>query len=200
MDELTATCRRLVGEPELALRCAAQAGDASGRTAQWRAALDACRAATAGTPPRSAPAGTDLRSAVAAELRAAVATLPRAAQEGLALRDVGRASHAAIGEILGLETPDVALLLARARLGLRAALRHATPADDGCPARARTLRTVTRRLDGEAVAEADADWLIEHLDDCEGCRAAHATLLEAAACYRGWPDSPPEPATLAAVS
>ena len=200
MDELTAICVRLVGEPDLARRCATHAGIAAGRVAQWRAALDACRAATADRPPPSMPRGADLRSTVAAELGAAVATLPQAAREGLALRDLGGASHAEIAETLGLETSDVVVLLAHARLGLRAALRDATPADAGCPARERSLRTVTLRLDGEPVADADEDWLIDHLDSCEGCRAVHAMLLEAAACYRGWPDSRPEPATLAAAS
>ena len=141
-----------------------------------------------------------MRATVAAELGAAAATLPERARQALALRDVGGASHAEIGEVLELDPSDVIELLIRARIGLRAALRDVAPADDGCAERGRTARTVTLRLDGESVSAVDEDWLVGHLGGCAGCSALHATLLEAAACYRGWPDAPSAPAPLVAAT
>lgn len=200
MDELTAISVRLVGEPELAARCAAQATQADGRLAQWRAVLAACRSVPTPTPSPPEPPPGDLRATVAAELRAAVATLPWRAREALALRDVGGVSHAEMAELLGLEAADVVGVLVAARVDMWAALRNAAPADDPCPERDRAARTVTLRLDREPVSAGDEDWLVEHLGRCPGCSALHATLLEAAACYRGWPDAPSEPAPLAAAS
>ena len=141
-----------------------------------------------------------MRATVAAELGAAAATLPHCAREALVLREVGGASHAEIGKVLELEPADVLELLIGARIGLRAALRDVAPAEDGCSERGRTARTVTLRLDGEPVSAGDEDWLVGHLGGCTGCSALHATLLEAAACYRGWPDAPSEPAPLVAAS
>ena len=203
MDELTALCRRLLGEEDAAARCAAQARATFGRTPQFAAALQECRSArpqlptaasaasagggdpSAGSSP-PAPPGAGLRAAVAGELAAAASTVPERQQEALALRDVAGLSHELVGEVLAIEPAAATALLARARLSFRSGLRGEAAAEDACPERDRALRTITLRLDSESVPDAD-DWLIEHLGHCPGCRRAHASLLEAAACYRGWP-------------
>ncbi len=93
------------------------------------------------------------------------------------------------------------MLLAEARLDLRTQLRGAGAPQPDCDERERALRTIARRQDGEEVAAADDDWLIEHLGHCRGCRQAHAAMLEASACYRAWasPDTPGDPVAATAA-
>jgi hypothetical protein len=130
------------------------------------------------------PAG--LSEAVARELAAATARLPMAQRELLALRELLGLSYDEIVGVAGAETDAVPVLLARARLDLRAELRGAGATQPPCDERERALRTIARRQDGEEVPAADEDWLIDHLGHCRGCRQAHAAMLEASACYRAW--------------
>ncbi|HET9102946.1 MAG TPA: sigma-70 region 4 domain-containing protein [Solirubrobacteraceae bacterium] len=187
MDEVTAVCRRLLGDGEAAARCAGAGDPDAGREQRLAAALACCRSATAGADHVDSVQGDGLRSAVAGELRAAIAEVPERQREAMALRDVAGLSHAELAAVLGLEPAAALALLIRARLSLRGALRGEALGSDSCPEHERALRTITLRIDHEPVPEADDDWLVEHVGHCDGCRQAHATLLEAAACYRGWP-------------
>jgi hypothetical protein len=118
-----------------------------------------------------------------------------AEREALALRELLRLSYDELADATGVAPDAVPLLLAQARLDLRAQLRGAGVPQPECDERERALRTIARRQDGEEVAAADDDWVIEHLGHCRGCRQAHASMLEASACYRAWasPDLPADP-------
>jgi hypothetical protein len=174
-----------------------------------RAAVAAVRQGSepASEPAPNAPAATDagdddrptdptaLPEAIARELAAATSGLPLAEQEALALRELLRLSYDDLAAAADVAPEAVPVLLAQARLDLRTQLRGAGAPQPECDERDRALRTIARRQDGEAVAAADDDWLIEHLGHCRGCRQAHAAMLEASACYRAWaaPDMPADP-------
>jgi DNA-directed RNA polymerase specialized sigma24 family protein len=206
MDELYEFCARMLGDGEAGVEVAqaAREAGADGLADQLRFAIRACRERLAGDPVRDVAgllagdgglsADGELSSAVARELAAATARLPQRQREALALREMLRLSHEQIGDVIGIDTAAVAPLLARSRLRLRAELRGAPVAADGCPERERTLRTATLRQDGEPVPAADDDWFIEHLGHCSGCRRAHAAMLEGSVCYRGWRPAPAPPA------
>jgi hypothetical protein len=196
MDELHEFCARMLGDPDEAARVAQDAAQAPGanRLAQLAQAVRACRAQ--GGPGPMADRGptitnSDLATAVAGEVAVASAALPQRQREALALRELLSLSHTEIGKVMAIEPTAVALLLARARLRLRAELRHAPVAAGDCPERDRTLRTATLRQDGEPVPPADDSWLIEHLGHCHDCARAHAAMLEGSVCYRGWRQSVP---------
>ncbi len=156
------------------------------------AAAVACRARIAGNgaehaPPATQPGEDDgLAHAVARELRAATTRLPERQREALALRDMLELGYGDVGRVVGIAPSAVALLLARARLRLRAELRAEEDAAGSCPERERALRTIALRQDGQPVPEADDDWLMDHLGHCAECGRAHAAMLEASACYRAW--------------
>lgn len=193
---------------------AARAGGDEDRSAMLRAAVTAVRqgAEPASAPAPNAPAATDpadddrpadpdaLPDAIARELAAAAAGLPLAEREALALRELLRLDYAALADATEVSPEAVPLLLAQARLDLRARLRGAGAPQPECDERERALQTIARRQDGEEVSAADDDWLIEHLGHCRGCRQAHAAMLEASACYRAWasPDVPADPVAGAA--
>jgi hypothetical protein len=194
MDELHGFCTRMLGDGEAA-RAAEQAGrDAAGgdRLRGLAAAAAACRSHDdRGHPVDDEAAATDaeapsLAEAVARELAHATAQLPERQREALALRELLELSHPEVGTVVGLDAAAVGPLLARARLRLRTELRGEGPALPPCDERERALRTIALRQDGEAVSEADEDWLIEHLGHCVGCARAHSAMLEASACYRAW--------------
>jgi hypothetical protein len=190
MDELHEFCVRMLGDRDAAASVAQAARDAGGadRIGQLAAAVRECRATLADRAPMP-PAGgeaRDLAEAVAAELGAANARLPQRQREALGLRELLGLSHREIASVIGIESAAVAPLLARSRLQLRAELRGVSVTTDDCPERERTLRTVTLRHDSESVPAADDDWLIDHLGHCAGCARAHAGMLEASVCYRGW--------------
>lgn len=196
MDELHVFCARMLGDPDDAARVAQEAGLAPGanRLTQLAQAVRACRAHDGPGPlADGAPSITnsDLATAVAGEVAVASAALPQRQREALALRELLGLSHGEIGQVMGIEPVAVAPLLARARLRLRAELRHTPIVASECPERDRTLRTVTLRQDGEPVAPADDSWLVEHLGHCRDCARAHAAMLEGSACYRGWRQSVP---------
>jgi Sigma-70, region 4 len=196
MDELREFCARMLADPDEAARVAKEAGQAPGlnRLTRLAQAVRACRAHDGPAPlADEAPTITnsDLATAVACEVAVASADLPQRQREALALRELLGLSHAEIGQVMAIEPTAVAPLLARARLRLRAELRHAPMAAGDCPERDRTLRTVTLRQDGEQVPPADDSWLIEHLGHCRDCARAHAAMLEGSVCYRGWRQSVP---------
>lgn len=191
MDELHEFCARMLGEREAAAAVAQSTRQAGGadRLSQLAHAVKACRARSEDLPgPTDAGPGPegDLAAAVACELAAASARLPQRQREALALRELLGLSHQELADVIGVDPAAVAPLLARSRLRLRAELRGGALDVGDCPERDRTLRTVTLRQDGEAVATADDDWLVEHLGRCEGCGRAHSAMLEGSVCYRGW--------------
>jgi Sigma-70, region 4 len=190
MDELHVFCVRMLGRGEAA-EAAERAGRQSAqgdRVQALTAAAEACRAhqdTWAQASDDGAEPGS-LAEAVAREVAQATARLPERQREALALRELLGLSHDEVGAVVGLDPSAIALLLARARLRLRVELRGAGAALPSCDERDRALRTIALRQDGEPVAEADEDWLIEHLGHCVGCGRAHSTMLEASACYRAW--------------
>ncbi len=216
MDELTRFCVRMLGEGPDARTAdeTARAGGDTDRSAMLRAAVAAVRQGSepAAEAQPTAPAATDpadedrptdpdaLPEAIARELEAAAGQLPLAEREALALRELLRLDHGEVADAIGVGPDAVAMLLAQARLDLRAQLRGAGVPQPDCAEHDRALRTIARRQDGEEVAAADDDWLIEHLGHCRGCRQAHAAMLEASACYRAWsaPDMPADPVAGAA--
>jgi hypothetical protein len=201
MDELHGFCVRMLGRGE-----AADAAQRAGRDAAQgdrlralAAAAAACReqlpAAEAGDlrgpavaeePVDDAGEADSLAEAVAREVARATAQLPERQREALALRELLGLPYDEIGPVVGLDSSAVGLLLARARLRFRVALRGEGVPMPSCDERERALRTIARRQDGESVTDADEDWLIEHLGHCFGCARAHSTMLEASACYRAW--------------
>ena len=196
MDDLHVFCARMLGDPDDAARVAQEAAQApsANRLTQLAQAVRACRDHDGPGPlADGAPSITnsDLATAVAGEVAVASAGLPQRQREALALRELLGLSHAEIGQVMAIEPAAVAPLLARARLRLRAELRHAPIDSSDCPERDRTLRTATLRQDGEPVPPADDSWVIEHLGHCRDCARAHAAMLEGSVCYRGWRQSVP---------
>jgi sigma-70-like protein len=202
MDELVEFCARMLGDRDAAAAVARSAREAGGEDelATLVDAVKQCRErSSSGSLPQldHAQNGAELSAAVAAELSAATARLPPRQREALALRELLRLSHRKLSSVLGIEPAAAAPLLARSRLRLRAELRGAPAARSDCAERDRMLRVATLRQDGEQVAIADDDWLVDHLGHCEDCIRAHAAMLEGSACYRGW-RVPADPAALAA--
>lgn len=134
------------------------------------------------------PDAPSLREAVAGELAAATARLSQAEQEALSGRERRRLTHGQIAAELQLDDDgQAALLLAAARLRLRAELRGVPPESPGrCGARERALILLARRQDGEALEPDEEDWIRQHMADCAPCERAHAAMLEASVCYRAW--------------
>lgn len=134
-----------------------------------------------------------LSAAVARELEAANAALPERHREALVLRELLALTHEQIATVVEIEPDAVAELLARARLGLRTALRGAMPATvEDCAERDRALAGLARRQDAETRTAEENEWLLAHIAGCEACDRAHSAMLEASACYHGWrAGSPP---------
>jgi hypothetical protein len=190
MDELLEFCARMLGDREAGAQTAQAArSDSDGdRVDQLRRAVTACRRVGEPGPEFAAASGDrpTLASAVATELAAATARLPQRQREALALRELLRCTYEDLAKVIGIEPVAAAPLIARARLGLRSALRGPAAPTAACPEHDRALRTIALRQDGEPVLGADDDWLLEHLGHCAGCAQAHAAMLEASVCYRGW--------------
>ncbi len=188
MDELDALCIRLAGPDERASQLAAHARELGAeRTAQLGMAVRGCRDLE-GAGEALRPAGeTELSIAVASELAQACAQLARSQREALALKELIGLDHAELAAVLDLSAASVPVLLADARIALRAELRGMPVRTGSCAEHERTLRTATLRQDGEEVRDEDEDWLYEHLGGCEECARAHSAMLEGASCYRGWP-------------
>jgi RNA polymerase sigma factor (sigma-70 family) len=122
-----------------------------------------------------------------ATVRAANRELPVRQREVLALREVEELSYEEIGARMELSANAAAQLAWRARgrfrsLVRRDALGQIRIATRECE-RAMTLTTL---LEDGPIDAADAEWLDDHLDDCEHCRASRALMAEAGTTYRLW--------------
>jgi hypothetical protein len=213
MDELRRFCVRMVRDGPGAHAAEEEARTAGGdRLAVLSAAVTACREREAAEPgqatgdpgdqadtgPATGEPGNladtgeatgeeaDLVRAVAGELAIASARLTRPQRELLALRELLGLTHDEIAAVAGADREAVAPALAQARLDLRAELRGTAASQPECLESDRALRAIARRQDGEPVAEADDEWLVAHLGHCGACGQAHASMLEASACYRAW--------------
>jgi sigma-70-like protein len=222
MDDVRRFCVRMLGDGPAA-REAEQAARAAGDgdpMAMLGAAVSACReradadgAVAESATAQGAIADADrtasgpasdprrLASAVARELRAASGRLAPRQREALALRELLGKDYDEMARLTGADTDAVASALADARISLREELRGPGAPQPPCDERERALRTIARRQDGQPVADADADWLVEHLGHCRGCGQAHAAMLEATACYGAWSaDDEPSQAAAGASS
>lgn len=190
-------CRRLVGQGEPAREAAVAAlrGAPDDRLEVLSRAVQECRRRTVGAPPcaparaaeRAGGEEVSLDQAVAAEIETASNSLPDRQREALVLRERLGLSHAQMGQTLGLDEAAVGLVLARARLLLRARLRGTGPEmGAGCTDWEDSLRALARRQDGEPMEGESGEWLREHLMSCPECERAHAAMLEASVCYRAW--------------
>jgi RNA polymerase sigma factor (sigma-70 family) len=196
VDEVHEFCERVLGDGPAAAGAAkeALASGRSDRVQLLAAAARACRrSAELQAPARPTAAGSEPRAmseAIAGELAAATASLPERQREALALRELMRLSHQQLATVMGIEPAAVALLLARARLRLRAERRGAPSEETStCAERERALRTLARRQDSEPLSGEDDEWLLAHLGACAPCSRAHAAMLEASVCYRAWPSA-----------
>ena len=142
------------------------------------------RVADVETDPERAALLRDTQEAV----QEANAQLAPRHREVLALREVAGRSYDEVGEIMGISGNAAAQLIFRARGKLREALTAGAVASvvatsEDCEWAQLLL---SRAQDGELVAEADREWLEEHLDECGSCQTANRMLLEAGASYRLW--------------
>jgi hypothetical protein len=190
MDELRRFCVRMLGDGPAADAAVAQAGStgAGDRVDTLTRAVMACRKLRVPGADAAAPASEELAEAVARELAAATARLPESQSEALALRELIGLPYDELARVMSVDPEAVPVVLARARIGLRAELRNSPEPAPDCSEHERALRTIALRQDGQPVPEADDDWLIEHLGHCRGCGRSHAAMLEATACYRAWSD------------
>ena len=190
MDDLRRICVRLLGEGPGTDQAEAEARGtgAADPDALMRAGILAIRPRLSAHATEHVPAAgsTGLAGAVAAELRTATSRLTPAQRELLALRELIGLDYGQIAAATETEVRAVPSALARARLDLRTALRGPSAATAPCIEYDRALETITRRQDGLEVPAADEDWLIAHLGHCRACGQAHASMLEATACYRAW--------------
>jgi hypothetical protein len=193
MDELHEFCVRVLGAEDAASVAVQARSTSDGDPIEQLAAAAAiCHAR--GEPDRSIPVddstssaqGLPLAEAVARELASATAAMPQRQREALALRELLQLSYHEISGVMRIEATALPPLLARARLRLRRELRGGPDVAPACPERDRSLRALAMRQDGELSDEHEDAWLLEHLGTCESCTRAHAAMLEASVCYRGW--------------
>ena len=99
------------------------------------------------------------------ELAAASARLPERQREALALREARCGSHTSRSPRRAADRAGGArrLLVARARLALRARRRGGDAGPTTVPDRERALTMIARRQDSEPIAGEDDDWLLAHL-------------------------------------
>lgn len=201
MDEVYEYCVRMLGAGALAIHASHEAFVTGGtdRIDRLTGAVQACRsraeeAAAAGSGVAGIGDGSaTLADSVAREVADANAQLPLDQREALALRDLVGLSHEQLALVLQISPYAAGMLVARARLAVRARRRGVDEEpDESCADRERALTLMVRRQDREAVASEDEDWLLSHLGSCESCRRVHAAMLEASVCYRAW--RTPDPA------
>jgi hypothetical protein len=207
MDEVYEYCVRMLGAGALAIHASHEAFVTGGpdRIDRLTGAVQACRsraqeAGATGAAGAAAAGGTGigdgsgtLADSVAREVADANAQLSPDQQEALALRDLVGLSHQQLALVLQISPYAAGMLVARARLALRARRRRVDEEpDDSCPDRERALTLMVRRQDREPIATEDDDWLLAHLGSCESCLRVHAAMLEASVCYRAW--RTPDPA------
>ena len=198
MDEVYEYCVRMLGAGAVAIHASHEAfvKGGSDRIDRIAGAVHACRSrvgeegsADAGLGDGAATGtGTGtLADSVAREVAHATAQLPADQREALALRDLVGLSHQQMALVLQISPYAAGMLVARARLALRARRRGVDEEpDDSCDDRERALTLIVRRQDGEPVANEDEDWMLEHVGSCEPCSRVHASMLEASVCYRAW--------------
>jgi Sigma-70, region 4 len=201
MDEVYEYCVRMLGAGAVAIHASHEAFVTGGsdRIDRLAGAVQACRSRAEEAVPavamESGPADSSatLADSVAREVADAAAQLPADQQEALALRDLVGLSHHQIALVLQISPYAAGMLIARARLALRARRRGVDEEpDDSCADRERALTLMVRRQDREPVATEDEDWLLEHLGSCDSCSRVHAAMLEASVCYGAW--RTPDPA------
>ncbi len=125
----------------------------------------------------------DLQDAV----RAANRELPVRQREVLALREVEELTYEEIGERMELSPNAAAQLAWRARGRFRSLVRRG--ALGGITVRTRDCEralTLLELADDGPLPVDDAEWLDDHLDECDRCRASRAVMAEAGATYRLW--------------
>lgn len=194
MDEVYEYCVRMLGAGAVAIHASHEAfvKGGSDRIDRIAGAVQACRsrAGEEGSADAGIADGTGtgtLADSVAREVAQATAQLPADQREALALRDLVGLSHQQMALVLQISPYAAGMLVARARLAVRARRRGVDEEpDDSCEDRERALTLIVRRQDGEPVAKEDEDWMLEHLGSCEPCSRVHASMLEASVCYRAW--------------
>jgi len=136
--------------------------------------------------PAEDPERSVLLEARQEEIRAANAALPERQREVLALREVEDLSYDEIAEIMEMNRNSVAQLISRARINLRDALRGTALASIATSSAdcERALELLAVEQDGQA--DADADWLADHMILCETCRLSREAMEEAGVSYRAW--------------
>ncbi len=206
MDDVLELCRRVLGDGPLAEEAVqrARAEARRSRITRLSAASRACRELAERAPVveadgSAAPSDVSLVEAVSAEVSRAGGRLPELQREALVLREVLRLSHREMARVMETRPKAVALLLAQARLALRAERRGPLPETPApCGEGERALGLLARHQDGEEVSAADREWLLAHMAECRECEIAHAAMLEASACYRAWPVREAAPSALVA--
>jgi hypothetical protein len=198
MDEVYEYCVRMLGAGAVAIHASHEAFVAGGsdRIDRLAGAVQACRSRAGedvGAGEGSGDAAGTLADSVAREVAEATAQLPADQREALALRDLVGLSHQQIASVLQISPYAAGMLVARARLALRARRRGVDEEpDDSCDDRERALTMIVRRQDREPIASEDEDWVLEHVGSCEACSRVHAAMLEASVNYRAW--RTPDPA------
>ena len=118
------------------------------------------------------------------EVRVANARLQPRQRLVLALRELEDRSYAEIGELVGMKENAVAQLIFRARESLRLELRLAQVDPDRLPEDCRRyLPLLAAHLDGQLKGARQQETLA-HLDGCERCQDALASMREASKRYR----------------
>ena len=121
------------------------------------------------------------------EVRFANARLDPRQRLVLALRELEDRSYAEIGVIVGLKENAVAQLISRARESLRTELRLAQVDPSSLPdACRRFLPLLSRHLDGQ-LRGPQLEPTLAHLESCERCQDALASMREAQRRYRVLP-------------
>ena len=151
--------------------------------------LAAAAALAAGAPDvETDPERAAMLQASQEQVQQANAQLPPRHREVLALREVAGRSYEEIGQIMGISENAAAQLIWRARAKLKEALTagavaSVVAATDDCE----TAQLLLNRLhDGEPITDEEQEWLDEHLEECDRCRAARGMIFEMAASYRAW--------------
>jgi RNA polymerase sigma factor (sigma-70 family) len=118
------------------------------------------------------------------EVRVANARLAPRQRLVLALRELEDRSYAEIGAVVGLNENAVAQLISRARESLRTELRLAQVDPQRLPEECREfLPLLSRHLDGHLKGE-PLERTLAHLEGCERCQDALASMREASRRYR----------------
>ncbi|MBA2440427.1 MAG: sigma-70 family RNA polymerase sigma factor, partial [Thermoleophilaceae bacterium] len=138
--------------------------------------------------PEADPELTALLEAREKEIREANLRLRPPQREVLALSELEGMSYDEIADVMDIDRDCVAEDLWRARIDLHDELRgralaSIAAASDECR---RAMPLIAMRDDEQLDDGEDADWLLEHLAHCAGCRLGLDAMQEAGASYRAW--------------